>query len=147
MLTSVRLMFFPPVSYVFSLRVRCLFLGGLASRLKVVINYVSFRVFTENSRISAFCFAFSDFFPPRQNTEKQFRELQTKSTTKQNIGQAHGMSRVRRVSPLPAVRDRPASSPASLPGHGWSQKAPCITRAPFVQSTEPTHRHGEIDTK
>ena len=25
---------------------------------RVVINYVFFRVFTENSRISAFCFAF-----------------------------------------------------------------------------------------
>ena len=42
------------------------------------------------------------------------------------------MSRVRRVSPLPTVRDRTGSSPASFPGHGWSQKAPCITRAPFV---------------
>ena len=116
-------------------------------RSLLTITYAVFRVFTEISRISAFCFAFSDFFPPRQNTEKQFRELQTKSTTKQNIGQAHGMSLVRRVSPLPAVRDRPGSSPASLPGHGWSQKAPCITRAPFVQSTEPTHRHDEINTK
>ena len=71
-----------------------------------------------------------------------------KIPTKQNIGQAHGMSRERRVLPsLPTVRDRPGSSPASLPGHGWSQKAPCISRAPFVQSTGPTHRLGEINTK
>ena len=77
----------------------------------------------------------------------RMRELQTKSPKKQNIGQAHGVRRVRRVSPLPTVRDRPGSSPASFPGHGWSQKAPCITRAHFVQSTEPTHRHGEINMK
>ena len=70
-----------------------------------------------------------------------------KIPTKQNIGQAHGMSRVRRVSSLPTVRDRSGSSPASFPGHGWSQKAPGITRSPVVLSTEPTHRHGEINTK
>ena len=85
--------------------------------------------------------AFAEFFPPRQNTEKLISRIADKSPTKQNIRQAHDMSRVRRVSPFPTVRDRPGSSPASFPGHGWSQKAPCITRTPFVQSTEPTHRH------
>ena len=90
---------------------------------------------------------FAEFFPPRQNTEKLNSRIADKSPTKQNIGQVHGMSRVRGVLPLPTVWDRPGSSPATFPGHGWSQKAPCITRAPFVQSTEPTHRHGEINTK
>ena len=84
---------------------------------------------------------FPDFFRPRQNAEKLNSRIADKSLTKQNIGQAHSLSRVGRVSPLPTVRDRPGSPPASFPGHGWSQKAPCITRAPFVQSTEPTHRH------
>ena len=51
------------------------------------------------------------------------------------------MSLVRHVSPLPTVRDRPGSCPSLCPGHGWSQKVPCITKAPFVQSTEPAHRH------
>ena len=119
-------------------------------RLRVVINYFEvlffFRVFTENSRISAFCLSFCSIFSSSAKYLKIISRIADKSLTKQNIVQAHGMSRVRRVSPLPTVRDRPGSSPASFPGHGWSQKAPCITRAHFVQSTEPTHRHGQINT-
>ena len=67
------------------------------------------------SLLTVFCFAFSwkfnelqlfmsrfaDFFPPRQNTEKLNSRIADKSPTKQNIGQAHGMSRVHRVSPPP----------------------------------------------
>ena len=48
------------------------------------------------------------------------------------------MTRVRRVA---TVQVRSGSSPGTFPGRGWSQKAPCTTRAEFVQSTEPTHRH------
>ena len=88
------------------------------------------------SLLTVFCFAFSwkfnelqlfmsrfaDFFPPRQNTEKLNSRIADKSPTKQNIGQAHGMSRVRRASPLPTVQNRPGSSPESFPDNSWSQK-------------------------
>ena len=117
-------------------------------RIRVVSDYVFFFAFSRKIHEFQHSVArFAAFFPPRQNTEKYFRDLQTKKPAKQNIGQAHGMSRVRRLSQLPTVRDRPDSSPASFPGHGWSQNAPCITRAPFVRSTEPTHRHGEVNTR
>ena len=86
---------------------------------------------------------FAEFFPPRgdKKLKNYFANCRQKARHSRTSGRHTVMSRVRRVSPLPTVRDRPGSSPASFPGHGWSQKAPCITRAPFVQSTEPTHRH------
>ena len=45
------------------------------------------------------------------------------------------------VSPAPQHRIGQGSSPGSFPDHGWSQKAPCITTALFVQSTERAHTH------
>ena len=85
---------------------------------------------------------FDERFPPRQNTGEIISRIADNSPTKQSIGQTHGMSCVHHVSPLPTLWDKPWPSPASFLGHGWSQKALCITRAPVVQSTEPTHRHG-----
>ena len=120
-----------------------------ASRFaRLIINCFFFRVFAKISRFrenfticSILCRVLLNFVLPGKNTEKFNSRIADKSPTKQNIGQAHGMSPVRRVSPPPTLRDRPGSSLASFPGHGWSQKAPCIARAPFVQPTEPTHRH------
>ena len=111
------------------------------SRREGRYTLVVFRVFMENSRKihELQCFISRRlliFFLLGKIPKKQLRDLRTK-----DIGQAHGVSRVRRVSPLPTVRGRPGSSPASFSSHGWSQKEPGITRALFVQSTKPTHRH------
>ena len=99
------------------------------------------------TNLSILCRVLLNFLLLGKIPETIFSRVADKSPTNQNIVQAHGMSRVRRVSPLPTVRDRPGSSPASFPGHGWSQKAPCIRRAHLVHSAESTHRHREICTK
>ena len=64
-----------------------------------------------------------------------------KKTTKQNTGQAHGVSRVRRIA-TPHCTGYTRVIPGVIPGPWPAAEAPpCITRALFVQSTEPTLRH------
>ena len=93
--------------------------------------------------MSRFCW----FFPPRQNTEKIISRIADKSPTKQNIGQAHGMSSVRRVSPLPNVRDRLRSSPASFQAMTGCRKCRASRELPLSSRPSRLTDIGEINTK
>lgn len=108
--------------------------------IRVGINlFFSFREKITDRRI--FFRVMRYFFSLGKIPKMSFPRSQKNVASPQNIGQAHGVSRVRRIVTRDSVQDIPRPSPGSFPRHGWSQKEPCITRALFVQSTEPTRRH------
>ena len=99
-----------------------------------------FSRFEENSRISVFFHVSRIFFSPGK-TPKIIVPYGGKVPHRCRTSGRRTVGIVCVVSPLGTVQDISGSSPGSLPGRGWSQKAPCTTRAPFVQSAETTHRH------
>ena len=75
-----------------------------------------------------FVLRFAQFFPPRQNTAKKIAKCRQKPDKAEHRAGARYEPCAPRIA-TPTVRDRPGPSPASFPGHGWSQKAPRITRS------------------
>ena len=75
-----------------------LLITTVVSQLKVVIDFFFCAFSGKIHQLQEIISRFADFFP-RQNTYNIFSRIADERPTKQSIGQAHDMSRVRRVSP------------------------------------------------
>ena len=90
---------------------------------------------------------FAEFFPARQNTEKIIGKLQTVARRSGTSGKVHGMSHEHCVSPLPNVRDRLRSSPASFQAMTGCRKCRASRELPLSSRPSRLTDIGEINTK
>ena len=99
--------------------------------LRGVFNQKFFFAFRGNFPDFRFLFAFRGFFSAPANHLYQIisRIYRGKVPHRRRTSGRCTVCAVCAMPPLGTVQDRSGSSPGSSPGRGWSQKAPCTTRA------------------